>query len=139
MNIKETQIRFNQPSVSKLDAIQVAGKVLLDHGFIEEAYIDSMIRKEDTDNTYIGNGIAIPHGLYDDMHYVKESGISVIHYPNGIQYGDAQVFIVIGIAAIGNEHIEILQNLAIKLSELSYVEKLIAAKTESEFYKLFNE
>lgn len=139
MNINEKQILFGQKSVSKEEAIRTAGEVLFENGFIEAPYIESMLKKEESDITYIGNGIAIPHGLNEDKKYIKDSGISVIHYPDGIDYGQDQVYIVIGIAGDDSKHLEILQELAIKLSEESYVNKLIKADSLDVFLESFNQ
>jgi mannitol/fructose-specific phosphotransferase system IIA component len=139
MKLTKQQVGFQQESVTKIYAIKVAGEKLLENGFIEEPYIQSMLEKEKTDITYIGNGIAIPHGLNEDKKYVKKSGISVIHYPSGIQYDDDKVFLVIGIAGGDNEHLEILQNLAVKLSDEEYVENLVAAASIEEFLEIFNQ
>lgn len=139
MNISQNQVRHGQKSVSKLAAITKAGEVLLENGFIEEEYIASMLKKEESDITYIGNGIAIPHGLNEDKKYVKTSGISVIHYPQGIKYDDNEAFIIIGIAGEDSVHLEILQELAIKLSDEEYVKELIETQTLDSFIEIFNQ
>lgn len=139
MKIDKEQIEFQQDSELKMEAIKKVGRKLLDNGFIEDLYIPSMLEKEKTDTTYIGNGIAIPHGLNEDKKYVKESGISVIHYPEGIQYDDEVVYLLIGIAGTDNEHLEILQNLAIKLSDENYVNSLVKAKNIDDFVNIFNQ
>lgn len=138
MGITKNQLRFQQESIGKEQAIIDAGQVLLENNFIEEPYIQSMLAKEETDITYIGNGIAIPHGKNEDIKYVKDSGISIIHYPNGIQYDNEIVYLLIGIAGKGGEHLEILQNLAIKLSDEDFVNKLVAAPSAEDFITLFN-
>ncbi|MEG0416155.1 MAG: PTS sugar transporter subunit IIA [Erysipelothrix sp.] len=139
MKIDKKQIRFNVSSSPKDTSIRLAGQVLLENGFITEEYIESMIKKEETDVTYIGNGIAIPHGLYEDKKYVLKSGISIIHYPEGIEYDENFVFLVIGIAANDENHLEILQEIAIKLSDESYVEKLVSSEDMDTFVDCFNE
>jgi mannitol/fructose-specific phosphotransferase system IIA component len=139
MNITKAQVRFQQPCVSKNEAIIAAGENLLENSFIEKPYIESMIAKEENDITYIGNGVAIPHGLNEDKKYVKKSGISVIHYPDGIQYDENQAFLIIGIAGGDNEHLKILQDLAVKLSDLEYVQSLVQTETVEEFLAIFNQ
>ncbi|MFS7424533.1 PTS sugar transporter subunit IIA [Carnobacterium maltaromaticum] len=139
MKITKNQVEFNQESVSKEQAIKEAGRVLLKNNLIEEQYIESMLEKEKSDITYIGNGIAIPHGMNEAKKYVKKSGISVIHYPNGIQYDENKAYLIIGIAGGDNDHLEILQDLAVKLSDEDYVDLLVKAPNMDKFLEIFNQ
>ncbi|SEN93728.1 PTS system D-mannitol-specific IIA component, Fru family [Peptostreptococcus russellii] len=138
MNISNECTYFNLDSMQKMEAIKLAGEKLLENGFIEEAYIQSMLDKEKTDLTYIGNGIAIPHGLNDAKQYVKKSGIVLLHFPEGIDYDENKVFLMIGIAGKDDDHLEILQDIAIKLSEMDFVNSLLSSETKEEFITLFN-
>ncbi|MFC0277044.1 PTS sugar transporter subunit IIA [Enterococcus devriesei] len=139
MKITKNQVEFKQESVSKEQAIKEAGRVLLKNNLIEEQYIESMLEKEKSDITYIGNGIAIPHGMNEAKKYVKKSGISVIHYPNGIQYDENKAYLIIGIAGGDNDHLEILQDLAVKLSDEDYVDTLVKASNMDKFLEIFNQ
>ena len=57
----------------------------------------------------IGNGIAIPHGLGADRDLIKKTGVSVVQFPDGVEWNPRQtVRIVVGIAAKSDEHLEIL-------------------------------
>lgn len=138
MNISNECTYFNLDSMQKMEAIKLAGEKLLENGFIEEAYIQSMLDKEKTDLTYIGNGIAIPHGLNDAKQYVKKSGIVLLYFPEGIDYDENKVFLMIGIAGKDDDHLEILQDIAIKLSEMDFVNSLLSSETKEEFITLFN-
>lgn len=138
MQVNMENILFGLESTKKEEAIRLAGDVLLKDGLIEEPYIESMLAKEATDITYIGNGIAIPHGLSDAKKYVNSSGISVLHFPQGIQYDDNIAYIIIGIAGKDNDHLILLQELAIKLSDPDFVEELVKAPTKEIFTSLFN-
>src|SRR5699024_8570589 len=115
MNIKEEYVYFGLESIPREDAIILAGEKLVEHGFAQEPYIQSMLDKEKTDQTYIGNGIAIPHGLNEAKKFVKKSGVVILHFPQGIEYGDNKVYILIGIAGSNSDHLGILQDIAIKL------------------------
>ncbi|MDR0886576.1 MAG: PTS sugar transporter subunit IIA [Clostridiales Family XIII bacterium] len=92
-------------------SIRRAGKLLLDGGYIEDGYIEGMIARDKTLTVAIGNHIAIPHGEIAYKKYVKHTGICVMTYPDGIPWGDELVKIVIGIAADGDDHISILENI----------------------------
>lgn len=138
MKIDESQILFNEQAKSKKEAINKIGECMLSNGLIEPEYIDSMLKKEETDVTFIGNGVAIPHGLDNDRIFVKKPGIIVGQFPNGIDWGTDKAFLVIGIASKNNEHLEILQDLAIKLSDINYVNELVHCTSMQSFLEIFN-
>ena len=109
---KET-IRLNAEVQTRTDAIKAAGQLLVDAGRVEQAYVDGMLAREQTMSTYVGNGVAIPHATFGDLKLVKQSGISFLQIPNGVEWMDGEkAYIVLGIASQGEDHIGILQNLA---------------------------
>ena len=112
LNIDESDIKLNADATDKINAIILTGNLLFENGYIEKAYIESMLKREDQANTYLGNGIAIPHGSLEDKDYIKKTGIVVLQFKKGIKW-DAEniVYIVVGIAAKSDEHIGILSNL----------------------------
>ena len=114
---------------TKDEAIKWAGKLLLNAGIVEPAYIDSMLEREKTMSTFVGNGVAIPHGEFKNLGLVKRTGISVLQVPQGVEWEPGQVaFLVVGIAATGDEHITVLQNLAKVVEDNDTAEML--SKTE---------
>lgn len=139
MKIDENQVLFNEKAESKNEAINKIGECMLSNGLIESEYIDSMLNKEKTDVTYIGNGVAIPHGLDNDRIFVKKPGIIIADFPYGIDWGNDKAFLVIGIASKNNEHLQILQDLAIKLSDIDYVNRLVHCTSIQSFLKNFND
>lgn len=138
MHIEKSQIYFDLVEMTKEEAIRFAGKKLVEAGLVEPTYVASMIEKETTDVTYIGNGIAIPHGCYKDMSLVKKTGIVLLHFRNGILYDEDRVYIMIGIAAKANDHLGILADIAIKLSDEKVVKKLVQCSDLEQFIKVFN-
>ena len=138
MLIKKEQVYFRLPKMEKFDAIRLAGEKLMEHGYVEAEYIKSMIEKEETDITYIGNGIAIPHGKFEAKNFVNKSGIVILHFPEGIMYGLDVAYILIGIAATIDDHMGILTDIAIKLSDEETVEKLINIDSLEKFVAEFN-
>ena len=138
MLILKEYVYFDMPEMSKMDAIRLAGEKLVEHDFITPEYVESMIEKEKTDVTYIGNGIAIPHGKLEAKQYVKKSGIVVLHFRNGIMYDTEKAHIVIGIAATKDDHIDMLTEIAIKLSDEDVVKKLVMSGTLDDFITEFN-
>ena len=108
-----------------------AGKILLNRDCIEPEYIDAMIEREDKVSVYIGNGVAIPHGVGGSEKYIKKSGLSFLQIPEGIDFGDGKIaYLVIGIAGVDGEHLDILANIAVTCSDVEKVEQLKKATTK---------
>jgi mannitol/fructose-specific phosphotransferase system IIA component len=93
----------------KSDAIRVAGGLLLERGYIDAEYVDSMLGREDQANTYLGSGVAIPHGLGKDRGLIRRTGVSVLQLADALEWSPGQtVRLVVGIAAKADEHIVLL-------------------------------
>lgn len=126
---KET-VLLNRPTVSKEEAIRQAGKLLVEAGHVTPDYIDGMLAREETMSTYIGNGVAIPHGQFENKESILSTGISVVQYPEGIVWDDDEdetAYLVIGIAATADEHVGVLSNLAEAIEEEESAQELIRA------------
>ncbi|HLR35287.1 MAG TPA: PTS mannitol transporter subunit IICBA, partial [Tissierellales bacterium] len=124
-------------SSNREDAIDLVGKLLVESNYVKPGYIKSMHRREGIMSTYIGNGVAIPHGDKNSKDEIIKSGIAVLQYPEGIDYGDGQiVHLVIGIAGKDNEHLSILSNLATLLEDEKIVNELINAKNIEDVYNI---
>ncbi len=130
-------IVLGQAKESKEDAILRCGAMLVKAGSVEEAYVPSMIARDASFSVAIGNLIAIPHAEKEAACHIKKTGICVITYPEGIEWDEEVVKLVVGIAAIGDEHLEILQNIVEKLEEESQVEELVANATKEKILELF--
>ena len=129
-------IRINEKIENKYDAIKLAGELLQQGGYVNEHYIEEMVKREDLSTTYIGNDIAIPHGTESAKNDVLESGISVIQVPEGVDFNGDKARVVFGIAGKDNTHLEILSNIAIFCSDMDNVEKLVSAKSKEEIMEL---
>lgn len=129
-------IRLNEKFESKYDAIKMAGELLLAGGYVNEHYIEEMVKREDLSTTYIGNDIAIPHGTEAAKNDVLNSGISVIQVPEGVDFNGDMARVVFGIAGKNNTHLEILANIAVFCSDMDNVEKLVKAETKEEIMNL---
>lgn len=125
-------------SVSKEDAIKRVGEILAKEGYVKEEYIQAMLEREEIVSTYIGMGVAIPHGVGEAKKEVKKSGIAVLQYPNGIKFGDEVAYLVVGIAGVGDEHLTILSNIAMSLEDEGLVEKLRKTYDVNDILKVFN-
>lgn len=117
-------IKTGCASVDKETAIRAAGQLLCDLGYVDANYIDAMVEREKIVTTYMGMGVAIPHGTSDAKETVKKSGIVVMQYPDGVSFGDEKANLIIGIAGVGDEHLEILANIAGSLEDEALLENL---------------
>ena len=137
LNIKN--IKTNLESVNKQDAIKMAGNLLYESGYVEKAYVEGMLAREKDVSTYMGRGIAIPHGDNAVKNLVKKSGIVVLQFPQGVDFGAGKAKLVVGIAGKGDEHLAILANIAIALDEYTdeQLEELFATKDKELLYNLF--
>lgn len=125
---------------SQEEAIRRAGTLLVENGNVDSRYVDSMFEREESVSTYMGNAVAIPHGTNDSKQWVERSGLSVITVPEGVEYGDGNIaMLVIGIAGKGDEHLEILSKIALVCSEEENVVKIVQARTKEELLAFFEE
>lgn len=99
-------------SADRLDAIRQAGEVLVRAGCVAPPYVDGMLAREQVQSTYLGSGIAIPHGRSEDLRLVHRTGVSVVQLPEGVEWEPGErAYLVIGLASEGMEHAGILASL----------------------------
>ncbi|MFZ7946972.1 PTS sugar transporter subunit IIA [Neobacillus sp. 19] len=138
--LAKENILLNASVRSKEEAIRLTGSILVDKGYVEAAYIEKMLEREHLTSTFMGNFLAIPHGTEDSKSFVKESGISFVQVPQGVDFGAGNIVkLLIGIAGKDNEHLDILSNIAIVCSEEENIEKLVSAKSAAEILAIFEE
>lgn len=134
--LAEDRIRLQAQVTDKIDAIRQAGELLVTTGCVAPAYVDGMLGREAIMSTYLGNGIAIPHGQNDNRPDIFRTALSVLQVPAGVDWGeDEPVHLVIGIAATSDEHIGVLANLA----EIVEDEDVVAQLTSTTDPALFLE
>lgn len=106
-------VRLRAQALDKQDAIRQAGDLLVQSGCVEPRYVSGMLAREQTMSTYLGNGVSIPHGQHEDLSLVRRTGISVLQLPDGVEWEPGELaYLVIGIAALSDEHVGVLANLA---------------------------
>jgi mannitol PTS system EIIA component len=111
--ISKDRIALQMNVADKADAIRKAGELLVQSGCVLSPYVDGMLSREQSMSTSLGNGVAIPHGVYENRDHILQTGISVLQIVDGVDWGDGEkVYLVIGIAACGDEHVGVLANLA---------------------------
>lgn len=136
--LESSNIILGLSSESKEEAIARAGELLFEKGYVNYEYIDSMIERENKISTYIGMGIAIPHGTESGKNEVKESGVVILQYPNGISFGGQIAYLIIAVAAKGSDHLEILSNIASSLGNIEVLESLKTTNDSKEILRAFN-
>ncbi|MCP3942136.1 MAG: phosphoenolpyruvate--protein phosphotransferase [Desulfobacteraceae bacterium] len=125
MKLEAGHVKLNVRVDSKIEAVRKAGEALVNCGNIKPAYIESMLNREKQANTFLGNGIAIPHGLSKDRKFILDTGITIMQIPSGVEWNPGEmVYLVVGIAARSDEHIEILKNLTHILDDKKLVQQL---------------
>ncbi len=137
--LTKENIKLDCTAANNEEAIRAMGGLLLTSGYIEAPYIDGMVKRDAGVSTYIGNDIAIPHGEYEVKKYVKETGLGVMIYPQGINWQGSKVRVVIGIAAKGDDHMTILSNIALKLSDMSLVDKIVDCNDVNVVYDILTQ
>ncbi|WP_162515404.1 nitroreductase family protein [Paenibacillus pinistramenti] len=131
---------MNLPSTSKAEAIQLAGEKLVELGYVGESYIESMHEKELTKSTYLGNGICTPHGSKQAKESVVQSGVAVLHFPEGIDYENGErVYLMIAIAAERMFHLDVLRQAATMFEDKVQVDKIMASDSKEDFLRKFEE
>ncbi|HDL6001486.1 TPA: PTS mannitol transporter subunit IICBA [Mannheimia haemolytica] len=111
LKLQAAQVFLGLQANSKEEAIRFAGEQLVKAGFVQPSYVDAMFAREQMVSTYLGEGLAVPHGTSDAKDSVLKTGIVVCQYPNGVRFTDEEdgvAKLVVGIAAKGNDHIQIL-------------------------------
>ena len=136
--LAEENILLNQQLATKEEAIRLAGQILVDNRYVDADYIEKMLEREAMTSTFMGNFVAIPHGTDDAKKDVKESGISIIQVPDGVDFGDGNIVkLIIGIAGKGGGHLDILSNIAITVSDIENVENIVAATSAKSILSFF--
>lgn len=129
-------IELGATAKNKEGAIRLVGNLLVESGAVNKDYIESMLEREKTVSTYMGNFIAIPHGTDNSKKDIYKTAISVATFPGGINFSETsdenKVFVLFGIAGKGDEHLDLLSSIAIFCSEIENVQKLIEANTPEE-------
>ena len=126
-------------ATNKEEAIRFAGEQLVKGGYVEPAYIDAMLAREQLTSTYLGESIAVPHGTIEAKDRVLKTGIVFCQYPEGVRFGDEPdevARLVIGIAARNNEHIHVITALTNALDDDAVIERLATTQSVQEVLDL---
>lgn len=131
-------VRLGQRASSKEDAIRQCGAVLVQTGASTEAYTDAMIERERSVSTYMGEGVAIPHGTDESRVHITRPALAVVQFNDGVDWNGNQVQLCIAIASKSNEHVGILQSLATVLSDKEKAARLRDSADVNEILELLD-
>ena len=127
-------IRIGLPAEPKEEAIRRAGELLVAGGYARPEYVDAMLRREELATTCLGMGLAIPHGTSYAKDRVLRSGIVILQYPDGVDFDGEKAHLIVGIAGVGDEHLEILARLSASFEDEELLQRLMTATDPQVIY-----
>jgi PTS system mannitol-specific IIA component len=136
--LEEGGLSLQASATDRLDAVSQAGTALVRCGAVEPSYVGSMLRRETTVSTYVGNGVALPHGTNAGKHAVHRDALSLLRFPEGVDWNGETVHLVVGIAAAGGGHIAMLARIADLLLDRATVDSILAATSAEEVLAAFS-
>lgn len=121
------RIQLGGQATDRTDAIRQAGQLLVKTGCVTPEYIEGMLGREQSMSTYLGSGVSIPHGMFENREHILKTGISVLQLPGGVEWdeGEEKAYLVIGIAASSDEHVGVLASLAEAIEDEEVTRQLI--------------
>lgn len=135
--LSEENIALNVKVKNKEEAIRCAGKILAENAYTTPKYIEHMLEREKRFSVYIGNHLAIPHGIESSDSEIYTSGLSVVQVPEGVDFGEGNIaYVVIGIAGKDGTHLNMLSNIALICAEEENIEKMRRAENKHEIMEI---
>jgi mannitol/fructose-specific phosphotransferase system IIA component len=131
-------IRLAQHAGDKLAALRQSGALLEEIGAVDAGYAAAILEREGQISTYMGEGVAIPHGTDQARALVRRTALGFIQYPDGVDWDGETVYLCIPIAASGDEHVEVLSALAEALLEPDAAEALRSATSADDVLARLN-
>ncbi|MEA5670413.1 phosphoenolpyruvate--protein phosphotransferase [Pseudomonas sp. MH2] len=137
LELAREQIAMGQVASDKAAALRLLADRLVSDGLVAEGYLQGLEAREAQGSTFLGQGIAIPHGTPQTRDLVFATGVRLLQFPEGVDWGDGHiVYLAIGIAARSDEHLRLLQLLTRALGETDLAEALRRASSADALLKL---
>lgn len=133
--LRPQDIHVGCKAQDRFEAIRMAGQYLVERGSVEPGYIEAMIARENTVTTYIGEGVAIPHGVGEAKKLIRETGLVVLQFPQGVVFGDEKAQLVIGIAGLDDAHLPILRAVANIMLDETLLKRLKSSADVDYIYR----
>ena len=140
--LKKENILLGKSFNTKEAAIEAAGNILVKEGYVTPKYVVLMQEREKIVSTYVGNHVAVPHGVNNSGNEIQHSGISIVQVPEGVSFEDEEnevVYVLFGIAGKNDTHLELLGQIAVFCSEEENVQRIREAKTQEEIIGFLQE
>ncbi|WP_346766207.1 PTS sugar transporter subunit IIA [Nocardioides sp. HDW12B] len=117
---------------SRDEAIEEAGRLLVGVGAVESSYVDAMLEREQSVSTAMGAGLAIPHGTNEAKGSIHRTALSFVRHAAPVDWSGHPVEFVVGVAGVGDDHLELLGKLAEVFTDPDQVDRLRAATSAEE-------
>ena len=130
---------LDAPDRTRDEAITRAGELLVEAGAVDAAYVEAMHARETSVSTYMGNGLALPHGTNEAKSAIKRTAISFVRYSDGLDWKGKEVKFVVGVAALGNDHLKLLGRIAEVFLDADQVARLEAAASTDEVLEVLGQ
>lgn len=137
--LRPSAIAVGLTAADPSEAIGRVGEILVAEGIATEAYIGAMRDREAIISTYLGNGVALPHGTSESQDVILRTGLAVAQFPDGVPWGDEKAHLVIGLAARSEEHITVISRLAGVLADAALCQRLAATTDPQEIFHVLTE
>lgn len=124
LTITADDIRVGQAPLAREDAIRASGRLLVEKGCVDEAYVDAMVERDRLTSVYMGMGVAIPHGTNEAKDAVRRTGVVLQQYPEGVDFDGEKAYLLFGIAGKGEEHLEVLAAICKVLEDEEVLEQM---------------
>jgi PTS system mannitol-specific IIA component len=110
--LERRAIRLAAVAADRAEAIRLCGETFVDIGATDPSYVEAMLARERSVSTYIGEGVAIPHGTLAGKEAVLRDALAVLRFPDGVDWDGERVTVCVAIAAKGDGHVALLAALA---------------------------
>ena len=134
-----SSVRVGAAAADRDAAIDLVGGILVASGSVTSEYVAEMRARERIVSTYLGNGIALPHGTNEARTAVRRTGLAVAQFPQGVPWGEDRAYLVIGLAALAEEHIGVLSRLATILGDEALCQRLAVTAEAGEIYRTLSQ
>lgn len=130
------QIRAHGRAASRDEAMAQAAEILVAAGAVTGDYLEAMRERERSVTTFMGNGLAIPHGTNEAKESIRASALSFVRYDEPVDWDGEEVRFVVGVAGKEGGHLALLQKVAILFSDEAKVQRLLEAPDERALYEI---